>query len=528
MMATVNIQDMVWFVDNSAAVGGSGTAALPFTLIAEAAAASAAGDHIFVFEGNGFTTGMGNGIVLKDDQKLIGEGEGLTIAPFPTLVPPGGYPQISNIGGPGIILADNNEVRGVTVVGSQGDGIVGTGINGGTVDNVILNAPSGDGIHLMNTTGSFFIVGVTADDGSSGLNITGGSPTVNATGLTVSNSLGDGISVNSTAGGTFTFDDVDITNASGRGIFFNEANGSATLNNVDANGGYLDAFEGRTVFLPAKVVDFSITASSFNGSTIGNGIKLQNSGSVVTMVVDGGSASGNNTSSGIFIDATGGTTDVTIQNGTLFSGQNYGVRALHSATSTSTLAVEIDGETFSNQNFHAIDLQGTGLLDTHFPVIIRNTSINGTSDNGINMTHQADEESSALIENNTITAGQFGIRAQCGTQSGDQPNCNLTIRNNIANESSFLQSGVRVDNGFGSTMCLDIQGNTVTPHRGIELNQSGTGLVFLERLNGGVGSEHTAPPLVFFIASENPASTEALVTLGSFVIAATDGTCLVP
>ncbi len=143
---TIAMQDMVWYVDNSAAFGGSGTSALPFTQLSEAEAASGVGDHIFVFEGNGFTTGMGDGITLKDDQKIVGEGQGLTIAPFPALVPVGNDPQLSNISGPGITLADNNLVRGLTLVGSQGPAILGSGIIGGTIDNVLIDAPSGPGI----------------------------------------------------------------------------------------------------------------------------------------------------------------------------------------------------------------------------------------------------------------------------------------------------------------------------------------------------------------------------------------------
>jgi Fe-S cluster assembly iron-binding protein IscA len=88
---TINIAKMVWYVDNTANGGavntGAGTSTDPFSTLSDGAGnsaaddaedASAAGHILYVFQGSG-TTNMDQGIALKNQQKLWGEGVSLIV-----------------------------------------------------------------------------------------------------------------------------------------------------------------------------------------------------------------------------------------------------------------------------------------------------------------------------------------------------------------------------------------------------------------------------------------------------------------
>ncbi len=75
---TIAISGCVWYASNAAA-GNSGTSWAPFDTTAQADFASAAGDDIFVFEGDGTTTGYATAVRLDDDQQLIGEASDLVV-----------------------------------------------------------------------------------------------------------------------------------------------------------------------------------------------------------------------------------------------------------------------------------------------------------------------------------------------------------------------------------------------------------------------------------------------------------------
>ena len=79
--ATVTLTrfERVWYVRNDSAAGGNGTSATPFDTLAEADTASLANDYIFVYFGNGTTSGHTAGIALKNGQRLWGEHFGLSL-----------------------------------------------------------------------------------------------------------------------------------------------------------------------------------------------------------------------------------------------------------------------------------------------------------------------------------------------------------------------------------------------------------------------------------------------------------------
>lgn len=118
----------ILFVDNCCP-GGMGSFESPFATLKEAEAASLPGDIIYVFAGNGFPDGMDEGIILQDNQRLIGSAVSFEVCDI--CVPacsPCCYPVITNIDGPiAIELANCNEVAGFIIEGPTG-GMDPTGI----------------------------------------------------------------------------------------------------------------------------------------------------------------------------------------------------------------------------------------------------------------------------------------------------------------------------------------------------------------------------------------------------------------
>ncbi len=82
---TINVGDMIWFIDNSLGAAGNGTLATPFNTLAGFEALNGnggssdpgAGDCIFVDTGSGDYTG---GVTLENTQILVGEGASTGLA----------------------------------------------------------------------------------------------------------------------------------------------------------------------------------------------------------------------------------------------------------------------------------------------------------------------------------------------------------------------------------------------------------------------------------------------------------------
>ncbi|MEO6392284.1 MAG: Ig-like domain-containing protein, partial [Pyrinomonadaceae bacterium] len=202
---TINVNAAkVWYVKNDAAAGGLGRSSDPFDTLLEAQTASAVGDTIYVFLGNGTTTGQNAGFVLKASQRLLGEGVALTVpvsvngGPNPTTLRVAGtQPMIGNSAGVGVTATNVGaiEIRGLNV-GATTDGIAFTVSNTGAAtftgeignntvratgaasaifagnlsnlassgrvnihDNVITSASVGIGLQRTSVSGTFFVTG---------------------------------------------------------------------------------------------------------------------------------------------------------------------------------------------------------------------------------------------------------------------------------------------------------------------------------------------------------------------------------
>lgn len=145
-----------------------GTFAFPFLTLQEAEAASKDGDIIYVFPGDGTSTGMDMGIDLKDNQKLLGSAVSCVLPStcgsfvLPALTQ--NRPDVSLPKGIAIVAANNNEIAGLFICDLDVEGIEAQNINNLLVRDNIIDSfstdlfPSIESIDLENCTGLIRII----------------------------------------------------------------------------------------------------------------------------------------------------------------------------------------------------------------------------------------------------------------------------------------------------------------------------------------------------------------------------------
>lgn len=266
LLAEASTAQRTFFVNNTSPAGGDGTFAHPYNTLVAAEAASSTGDVIFVLVGDGTSTGMDAGIVLKDNQKLIGSG----------------LPLITNLSGNGVELADNNEVSGIHLDSTAGWSIHGSSITKATLtSNLITNPATLGGIGIFDGASRIEITNSTIQNGGAsenGIQIETHGTTV-ATAIISDNIITnfsecivvfafDSSSINS----TISFNDVSQSPFSAIDVDAFDLSNSTTLikeNSVhDNTGNGIIAFSGVATI---------ITSSAILHSTIQNNI-VTNSG----------------------------------------------------------------------------------------------------------------------------------------------------------------------------------------------------------------------------------------------------------
>ncbi|HEU0316169.1 MAG TPA: hypothetical protein VFR49_02500, partial [Solirubrobacteraceae bacterium] len=310
----LTLSGCVWYVDNNAA-GNAGTSTAPFGTLAQAQAASGAGDTIFVADGDGTSSGYGAGIALKANQQLIGEAADLTVGGATLQAgDPARRPTIAANNADVVTLASGDTVRGLRIdPAGTGGGIAGAaGVAGGTIDDVRITDTGTAGtqpdLGLSGTTGTFAVTGLQID------NTAAGSP---ATGVLLTNA------------GTVDFGSTSISTVTGRGLDATGTNMSSSsfdsISVAAATNGAIRMLNttGATTFGDGAGTDLALTTSSGAAPAF----QLDNAGSVT--VPAGGTAN---------VSATGGPAiDVTNT-----PGPSLAFDAVSSSASTGD-AVNLDG-----------------------------------------------------------------------------------------------------------------------------------------------------------------------------------------
>lgn len=221
--ATVTIEvspPVTWFVDNTALAAGDGRSHAPFSRLkaVETAPVTAMGDIILVAYGDGTSTNQDEGIVLRDNQILMGD-----VLPAP--------PVITNATGAAITLANGNIVTSLVIDAPVGAGIVANGASGAiAVNEVTITNPGQGGVVLGNSAGATFDFDgldiTTSDANGFSAESAGQLSVANAT---IQASGGVALNIANTTLSGVAFDSVSATNLNGGGVHLMNNTGDITL-----------------------------------------------------------------------------------------------------------------------------------------------------------------------------------------------------------------------------------------------------------------------------------------------------------
>jgi hypothetical protein len=232
-MVTVNLNGIAWYVDNTAAAGGTGTRESRFNTLAAAEASSGIGEIIFIYEGNGTTAGYDTGVVLKDGQQLIGQGTDLIVNGH-TLATRTNRPVITNIVGSAVRLANANVVDSVNIAGPAGNCFVATLVSGPTTIIDVATIGGIRGMLIDRMTGTLDCIGVDIEHstgiGQGAITVGGGDLHVVFSGNIRQGSTGLALQIGFGHTGTLTIRNGVIEATSGGGILFSpQAQGTYTF-----------------------------------------------------------------------------------------------------------------------------------------------------------------------------------------------------------------------------------------------------------------------------------------------------------
>ncbi len=486
----------VWHVNNSALAPGSGDFEMPFMTLAEAEAASAAGDIIFVNGGDGTATGMSTGIVLKDDQLFLGGGVDHLIpvqGGMNFLIPgfsTGSVPTISgSAAGNAVTLGDNNVVRGFNIdgtagVGGMANGIAGTGVDSGIIEDVIISDAILNGFNLQNATGDWNIARNTiAGNGFDGILIeNSGDPTsiFNFDSNNVSGNGRDGIHMlNYDAAVVSMLSNITdnnfrhgvnldgYVNGAGLGLDLDFLAHSGTGNNGDA----IRVVSGDG---DLRVVNSSSTANAGNGLTLIDWTTTNAADSVFVGTTTGGTSSFSNNGSGygIYNELNAGTQRFTVTD-TVASNNLNGVGVRTTGVATNVISSIVDNVAFSNNaadglrflaesgstqsvlidqpaSIGSLGIAGNGANGVNFQVgnasmgtlsaidaVVRNVTMNGNG-NGLFVSVLEDGAATILVQNSTASGNGNGISMLVDTN--DNGALNRLIIDNVAMNGNVLDA----------------------------------------------------------------------------------------
>lgn len=462
---SINVSGMIWFVNNDAPActtlaAGCGRLSNPFSSLAAFQALNngagtnpSDGDSIFVYSGSGNYTG---GVVLRSNQKLIGQGALETILAITGYFAPSGTNQLPNTNGTrpviinttgnAIAIANDNDIRGLTANAANNAAIAGSGKGGTTaISNIGINASAtGGGISLNNQTGTLTISNSSITSNSSGTAVLMSGNAANNANVTFSN-----IPISQTGGRV-----IDIQTKTGGTIAFN--NGST----VNGTNGTTDAIvlrnnTGGTTITFSNTVNITTTSSGARAlqtdNSTGNftlnmnaaGNTLSSTGGAAMDIEDVAAnlsftsvSSSNSTTQGIRVNNTTGS--IVFGNAPITGSDNTGV-LLSSNASTLTFG-DLDITPDANQRaLQATNNTGTltttsGTINNSGNVAVEITTASGTTPLNVQLTSvSANGGTNGIILTNTSSSGSPGGFHVLGAGS---PGTGGTI-------SSAIQRGAR-------------------------------------------------------------------------------------
>jgi cytochrome oxidase Cu insertion factor (SCO1/SenC/PrrC family) len=393
---TVNVATpKVWYVNADAATDGDGTSAHPFSNLSHFAGAGGvdgAGDTIFLY--NTTTNHYTGGLTLENNEKLIGQSQGLTVNGTALEAATGS--NSSTIIEGGVVLGSGDTISGVTLGNTTaGTALAGTGFGTLNVDHtavntnnngmILTNGAFGAGAAFTSFTSSGPIdVSLTNVTGSVdfGTGSMGGQFIVN--GGTVSTTYSGNLSQATNAAmldvsgghsGTLTFQTGTLNATNGTGLQFNNADGTYNFNGTTAlNGG-----DAGVDILNGSAGTFSFSSNTSITNPAGTAFNEDSSAANVTY---NGTISQSTAHTAVSATSnTGGTLDF---NG-MVTASTSTVTGV-SITSNSNTAVQFDGglniDTTTGLGFNAA---GSGTTTIRVAATSGDESINSTTGQALNL-----------------------------------------------------------------------------------------------------------------------------------------------
>lgn len=442
------------FVDNTS--HSLGTYESPYPTLAQAQATSKPNDVIYVFPGNGTTTGMDNGITLQNNQKFWGSGtsnttstpQGLVTIPAQSDT----MPNITNVAldGNAINLAAVNEVSGFNISDVGGYGIFGTELQAITISDCTINNSLNDQIHLEYS---------------------GTSSNTNLTNLTLSNGQSNGIYISSSASNDLcNIQSCTLTNTTVYTIN-STFNGNAIFNLTQST--FTDNVNGTNLNFngPASL---TITGNSFSNTTSSSEtpILIVSQDEAFTANVSNNTITNNTRGALHFVLNDNSQAKIAISNNQInynntgAVGPSFGSAILINKNNTANGTCEL---TLTNNNFTGNTSNSLYCTDgsyDNFNLTANNNALTNNGGGGFVFFNSA-TTFTLNAENNLIENGNDNGIATVGGLLINT--ANLNISNNQINNMGNQSNGIAITH-TGNNLNLAVKNNTIT-------NNDGSGLL---------------------------------------------------
>lgn len=447
------------FVDNTSS--SNGTYESPYHSLAQAQNNSLPNDIIYVFPGNGTTTGMNAGITLKANQKFWGSGISHAIqTSVGTISIPAhssSSPTITNTDvdtdGNAITLAANNAISGFTITSALNDAIYGTALQSLDVSSCTIR----------NTT-TYAIEATFPSSGTISLTNNQFLNNVNGVSLTLSGTSTVACSNNAFKNQT-SVSSVPIEVAANSNTFTMQINNNVFDNNTAGSVRYnLTNVASAGITLQNNTITNNGTGSQ---SSLASSVTIISSGLVqnCTITAEDNTFS-TNTSNSLYLHTSGAITALTttVSSNTM---SNNGGSAIVLATPVTTLTLLATDNTITNNNDNGIAVISSTASNTGTITINNNTITDiGNTSNGIAINQDFSTLNLTILDNEINRCEGTGIISYASTGiTAFTLDISDNIINNCENLSSNASSGLDIEQY--TTLAATIANNTLSGNTGL-------------------------------------------------------------